>query len=353
MVLPAQLAAQDRDGPRNVVLIMLDGLRWQEVFGGADSLLLNTEHGGIADTAAIRSEFWRPDLAERRRALLPFIWDSIARQGQLLGDTAAGSIVLVTNRQNFSYPGYNEVLAGAADLRINTNAYPPNPNLTVFEWLSRRPGFEGKVAAFGTWDAFPRIFNRERAGFHLWAGWEPPFAAPADSAELLLNELARTTTRIWDDLSYDAFMQVLVRRYVEKHRPRVLFIGYGETDVWAHGGEYGKLLRSARQTDAFIAELWAQMQRHPEYRRRTAFIITTDHGRGGGLRGWRDHGSDVPGADRIWVAAIGPGIRPLGSRRNASTFTQAQLAATIAALVGEDFRTSGTVAPPIADLLPD
>lgn len=345
--------AQDTAGPSNVVLIMLDGLRWQEVFGGADSVLLHSEDGGIDDTAAIRSEFWRTTAEERRRALLPFIWDTIAAQGQLLGNAAAGNVVRVTNGHNFSYPGYNEVLAGSGDPRINTNSYPANPNVTVFEWLSRRPALAGRVAAFGTWDAFPRIFNRERAGFYLWAGWEEPFPGTApDSAAELLNELARTTTRIWDDLSYDSFMQVLVRRYVEAHRPRLLFIGYGETDVWAHDGEYGKLLRSARQTDAFIAELWNQMQRLPEYRGRTTFLITTDHGRGDGPRAWRDHGADVSGADRIWIAAIGPDTPALGARRETGTLTQGQLAATVAALLGEDFRGANpSAAPAIADLM--
>ena len=205
-------------------------------------------------------------------------------------------------------PGYNETLTGRGDPRINTNAYPPNPNVTVFEWLNRQPGLQGRVAAFGTWDAFPRIFNRERAGIHLWAGWEQPFPAAKDSAARLLNELTSTTTRIWDDLSYDAFMQFVVRDYIAREHPRLLFVGFGETDVWAHDGKYDKLLRSAQQDDAFIAELWSMMQAMPQYRGKTTFIITTDHGRGDGANGWRDHGKDVPGADRIWIAVLGPGI---------------------------------------------
>lgn len=86
---------------------------------------------------------------------MPFLWDSVAAQGQILGDATHGSVARVTNGFNFSYPGYNETLTGRGDPRINTNAYPPNPNVTVFEWLNRQPGLGGKVAAFGTWDAFP------------------------------------------------------------------------------------------------------------------------------------------------------------------------------------------------------
>ena len=119
---------------------MLDGVRWQEVFTGADSLLIHSGHGGIDDTLAAQRRFWRRNAEERRHALMPFIWDSIARKGQILGDAAHGSVARVTNGLNFSYPGYNEVLTGRGDPRINTNDYPPNPNVTVFEWLAPRPG---------------------------------------------------------------------------------------------------------------------------------------------------------------------------------------------------------------------
>ncbi len=347
---PVTAAAQHPEG--NVVLIMLDGVRWQEVFTGADSLLMHSEHGGIDDTVTAQRQFWRPTAGERRRILMPFLWDSVAKNGQVLGDATHGSIARVTNGYNFSYPGYNEVLTGRGDPRINTNAYPPNPNVTVFEWLGRQPGLEGKVAAFGTWDAFPRIFNRERAGIHLWAGWEEPFPAARDSAASLLNELANTTTRIWDDLSYDAFMQIIVRDYVAREHPRLLFVGFGETDVWAHDGKYDKLLRSAQQDDAFIAELWHMMQEIPQYRGKTTFIITTDHGRGDGPDAWRDHGQDVPGADRIWIAVMGPGIAPLGARSSVTPVTQGQVAATIAALLGADFPSADPgVAPSMLHML--
>lgn len=337
MLWPAAATAQ---GHGNVVLIMLDGVRWQEVFTGADSLLMHSKDGGIDDTVTAQRQFWRPTAEERRRVLMPFLWDSVATKGQILGDATHGSVARVTNGLNFSYPGYNEVLTGRGDPRINTNAYPPNPNVTVFEWLNRQPGLEGQVAAFGTWDAFPRIFNRERAGIHLWAGWEQPFPAASDSAARLLNELAATTTRIWDDLSYDAFMQFVVRDYIARKHPRLLFVGFGETDVWAHDGKYDKLLRSAQQDDAFIAELWSMMQSMPQYRGNTTFIITTDHGRGDGPTAWRDHGKDVPGADKIWIALMGPGIAPLGARVNTAMVTQGQIAATIATLLGTDFQAA-------------
>jgi hypothetical protein len=67
---------------RNVVLIVADGLRWQEIFTGADASLMNAKDGDIWDKPEdLRREFWREDVAERRAALFPFLWGTVARQG--------------------------------------------------------------------------------------------------------------------------------------------------------------------------------------------------------------------------------------------------------------------------------
>lgn len=337
LMAPASPAAQTERKTRNVVLIVTDGLRWQEVFGGADSSLMNKEHGGVADTTALRERFWRGTAEERRSILLPFFWNVFARRGQVYGNPAKASIARVSNGQKFSYPGYNELLTGFVDARITRNDFGPNPNLTVFEWLGRRPGFSGKVAAFGTWDAFRDIFNARRSGIFMRVGWEQPTTGPLTGSQAMLDKLYRTTTRLWDDVVYDSFMHEVMMDYVRRNRPRVLFVGYGETDIWSHDGRYDLLLGTAHQFDRFVSDLWSTMQRMPEYRGKTTFIITTDHGRGDGVSKWRNHGRDVEGAEDIWIAVLGPDTPALGEVANATPVTQGQIAATLAALLGENY----------------
>lgn len=320
---------------RNVVLIVTDGLRWQEFFSGADDQLISRRMGGVGDTARIRREFGQGTANERRRALMPFLWDSVATKGTIFGSPHAGGMAMVTNGRKFSYPGYNEMLAGFGDSRIDKNDYGPNPNTTVFEWLHAKPAFVGKVSAFATWGVFREIFNAPRAGFPVFAGWDPPAMAAAGTADPTLDRLFRTTTQIWDNNSLDALTQAAVVNHVQAKKPRVLFVGYGETDEWAHARRYDLTLRSAQSVDAFIAELWHTMQAMPEYRGTTTFIITTDHGRGEGDK-WTDHGEGVDGAERIWIAAMGPGVPAMGEV-GGSPVTQAQIAASIASLLGEDF----------------
>ena len=102
--------------------------------------------------------------------------------------------------------------------------------------------------------------------------------------------------------------------YLQTHSPRALFVGYGETDDWAHAGKYDLVLQAAHEDDQRIAELWNTMQAKPEYHDQVTFIITCDHGRGSGLKLWRDHDKNIAGAENIWIAAIGPDTS--GERRN-------------------------------------
>ena len=86
----------------------------------------------------------------------------------------------------------------------------------------------------------------------------------------------------------------------------------------------------------------------PEYKDRTTLLVTTDHGRGASTKDWTDHGKDVPAAEQTWMAALGPDVPALGLREGV-TVTTSQLAATIAAAVGEDFKAAN---PAVAAPLP-
>jgi hypothetical protein len=342
---------QPRLRTENVVLIVPDGLRWQEVFTGAEKALLNDKEGGswLAEKTLLE-KFWRDDVAERRRLLFPFLWGTVAQQGQIFGNQALGSSARVTNGMAFSYPGYNELVAGFGDPRIDSNEFGPNPNLNVFEWLNGQQDLRGRVAVYATWGAFDDIFNQKRSGLHIQAGARPPKTGTLTPRDELLNELYRTTTLLDADDPFNSFVQVAMLDYVKQAGPRVLFVGYGETDSWAHSGRYDLVLTSARQVDRFIEQLWNTMQSMPQYRDKTTFIVTTDHGRGSGPVDWKEHGVDSPGSEDIWIAVIGPDTPPLGERRDAAPVTQAQVAATVAALLGRDFRKA---APQAAAPLPD
>jgi hypothetical protein len=332
---------------RHVVLIVADGLRWQEIFSGADSSLMNESTGGFwHDPVAMRRQYWRPDASVRRALLFPFLWGTVATHGQLIGNQIKHSIARVTNGLAFSYPGYNEMLVGYPDPRVNSNEFGINPNQTVFEWLNRQADLTGQIAVFATWKTFTDIFNEPRSHLDMHVGWAEPYSGTTTPRQALLNELYRTTARFDDDDVYDAFMQIPLLDYVRDHAPRALFVGYGETDNWAHAGRYDLVLESAHAFDQHLARLWSTLQAIPEYRDRTTFIITTDHGRGSGPVDWKEHGVDQKGSDNIWLAVLGPDTPALGERADIAPVTQSQIAATVAALIGKDYRRDVPAAAP-------
>lgn len=335
---------------RNVIIVMTDGLRWQEVFNGVDEALLNKE-SGVDDVPEIRRLYARKTPAESRRALLPFLWSHFANRGQVFGNRALGSDASVVNGFNFSYPGYSETFCGFGDPRVDSNDKKPNPNVSVLEWLNRRPGFEGKVAVFGAWELFPWILNQQRSGLFVNAGYTPLTVPPVNDTIRLLNRLRRET-EFWGGEAFDAPVFLSALEYFRQHKPRVFFVSLGETDEWAHSGRYDLYLKSANRFDQYAKELWETAQAMPEYRGSTAMILAVDHGRGNAPEGWKSHGQKLPESKYVWMAFAGPDTRPLGERSKIAPVTQSQIAATIAALLGEDFTAQESrAAKPVADVL--
>jgi hypothetical protein len=338
---------------QTVVLIISDGLRWQEVFTGADEKLLNETNGGnwVAEPE-LRKRYWRASPEERRAALFPFLWGTIAKQGQIYGNQTKGSVAKVTNGKAFSYPGYNEMSTGYPNDAIDSNEYGPNPNPTVFEWLNNMPEFKGHVAIYGTWNVYDNIFNKKRSGLIMQTGWELAPKAHETPRDALLRELYATTTRFDEEDVGNSFLQISLLDFVKAEQPRALFVGYGETDNWAHQGRYDLVLESANRFDFFVKQLWETMQAQPKYRGHTTFILATDHGRGSGLTEWKEHGIEEKGSENIWIAVMGPDTAPLGERQNVAPVAQAQIAATLAAFLGKDYHAAiPKAAAPIAGMM--
>jgi hypothetical protein len=328
---------------KNVIVITMDGMRWQELFGGAERTLLGKDEKEITGSSAYK-RFWKDTPEERRAALMPFFWNVVAKQGQVFGDPARGSLSRLTNGLWFSYPGYSEMLAGVADPRVDSNDKIPNPNVTVLEWLNGLPKYRGRVATFGAWDLLPYIVNTKRSGLPAGEGY-PPVPDPRTDRERAINDVADDLPPIWEGAPLDAPIMHAAIECVRTRRPRVLYVMLGETDEWAHEGRYDLYLDSAFRADRFIRRVWEMVQRMPQYAGTTALVLATDHGRGAANADWTDHGRKVPAAEATWMAVMGPATPALGIRQSV-TVTTAQVAATVAALVGEDFRTGVPAAAP-------
>src|SRR5262245_51565320 len=105
-VLVVASLAPAADPPRkaeNVIVVTLDGFRWQELFEGADDSLLDSKQG-VRDLAGLKERYWRDTPKARREALLPFLWGTVAKQGQVFGNPTRKAPARITNGLKFSYP---------------------------------------------------------------------------------------------------------------------------------------------------------------------------------------------------------------------------------------------------------
>jgi hypothetical protein len=346
-ILTVSVAAQ---APPAVILVTLDGARIEEVFGGLDVSIVQSQlkPGQRAEDQALYKRYWAPTPEERREKLMPFFWGTLMRaHGSIAGNPALGSRVHLTNKHWFSYPGYSEILVGRAhDETITSNDPVRNPNATVLEFLraSQRLSRD-QVAAFASWSVFSAIVEKTQGSIAVNAGYQPyESASPQVRRD---SALQFETPTPWDSVRHDAYTVRFALDHLDRHRPRVLYLALGETDDWAHDGRYDRVLETYTRTDHYLKQLWDWLQAQPEYRDRTSILITTDHGRGRTPADWRDHGEKVARAGETWMGFVSPSWPRRGEWRNHPPITASQAAATLIEWSGGDWKQFAGAAGPI------
>ncbi|MEJ0106767.1 MAG: alkaline phosphatase family protein [Bacteroidota bacterium] len=328
----------------NIIVVTLDGMRWEEIFGGVDSAIVNNP-AYTREKEEIQKTLWTDNAEERRKRLFPFFWNTIAVKGQLYGNRNKGSFVDVANPYKFSYPGYNEIFTGYPDTAVNSNDKIKNKNENVLEFINKQKGYKDKVASFNTWDVAPYFLNKWRSGIYVNADQDTIDFGTAQSK--LLNDMQVISMKPNGE-RLDIITYIAAREYFKVKKPKVLYISFDETDEYAHQGKYDYYLGSAHAEDAMIGDIWNLVQSMPEYKNKTTLLVTCDHGRGDKIKSqWRDHGQRVQDASQIWLAVIGPDTSPLGEITTGQ-FYQKQFAATLAALLGFKFNPEH----PVGEVIP-
>lgn len=344
-----------------VILMTVDGLRHQELFGGLDPMILSLaanketeKKAGIENLEPLTEAYARETPEASRTAIFPFFWGTLAGQGVVLGNMAKGSPVRVTNNNRVSYPGYAELLTGKAQPKIWTNLDIPSPQNTVLEFAQQKLALDYKgVAAFASWNKFNHICARKSDAFYINAGYERVPEDLATPGMEPLNTLQFEMLTPWDSVRSDTVTITLALEYLKAHQPKLLFLSLGETDDWAHNARYDRVIHACRLFDNALKSLWDTLQSMDAYRDKTTIVITGDHGRGSLPDDWTSHGKDVPGSEYMWTAVIGPDTPDLGEVSNATEHTQSQTAATVAKFLGLDFQAEfPESAPPIALAFP-
>ena len=337
-----------------VILVTLDGVRVQEIFGGLDeTIAVHDEQKVYSDMAAMRARFGADTPEARREALLPFFWKTLAPQGMVLGNPAYGNHVRVQNRVQWSTPGYTEMLTGRPRPEVTDNEHRRYGYTTALEHARAALGLAyQQVAQIGSSETYTLAAASRDDAFLMVGAYD---SVPAPWGTPKIDELAalrRQVLGLWEEGSNDTLTFRMAQAYVVKNRPRVLWLALVNSDDWAHSDRYDRYLAHLHLADQLIGELWQTVQSLDEYRDRTTLIITTDHGRG--LQGgdWAEHDITIPGSDAVWLAVIGPDTPDLGEVREPGTLYQGQVAGTLLQFLGLDVRAMDPEAlPPAAGAL--
>jgi len=331
----------------NLIIVGWDGVRWQEIFTGVDSAIMN-DRAFTKRSSAMRAEFWDNDADVRRKKLLPFFWGTLSQQGQLYGNRTLGNKVDVANRWHVTLPGFTETLIGFADSTMNGNVSVPEKNTNVLEFINNQPAYKGKVAVFATSKLYDNILNVKRSGLMINCDSEE-VARPGNEFRLL-NEEQRLSPQIFGE-RLDLVTYFQAKEYLKEYQPRVLYLNFSETDNYAHAGSYDWYISTLHGQERLIADLWNYIQRIPQYKNKTTLLISNDHGRGDKVKSqWSQHGPTIRDSKDIFILAIGPDMPVRGEVGADMQLYQGQIAATIAQFLGLTYVAEHPVMPVITTL---
>jgi hypothetical protein len=306
-----------------VVLVALDGVRWQEVFAGVDAAL--ARKAGLGDAAVVPAD-----------RLLPNIHRQMIRGGMAFGAPGHGAPVQASGPAFLSLPGYEEMMTGRAASRCASNTCEGVTTRTLaddFRALAREPR---EVAVLSSWNMIERASALSPLSVVVSAGQKAgatrSLARVSPVSARLLDEGANALN--WpggDGYRPDRFTAPLALDYLETVHPRFLFVGLGDPDEHAHHKDYAGYLGALRFADDFVGQLFALLDRLGDYGSGVTVILTTDHGR---AANFHSHGHSEPESARIFVLAAGASIPPSGYVAAQPGRTLSSVASTIRALAG-------------------
>lgn len=273
------LAAESKP---NVILITLDGVRFQEINDGI--------------------RFPRKAGEPRGRELLPKLKARVNR------GEAFHFGMWISNWAGLSQPGYRSILSGEFEDRCKENTCANIDRKTIFDDLYdqglKRPG---ELAAFSSWDVIGKTIESQPGRIVRnisLQDYEEEGLTPSEQATINdINAKMKTDLPKWHGSRYDKYTYELSKFFIQKHLPRFFYMQFVDTDEWAHAKSYKGYVRGIRDFDEQLEGLIQMLDQMGEYGENTSIVITTDHGRGRGLF-WTKHSREFLSADRVWAFVI-------------------------------------------------
>jgi hypothetical protein len=274
-----------------VVVVVLDGARWQEVLVATDPRFAAPKDRGVS-----------------AKDLMPNLHEMI-EDGVVIGAPDHGSPMVATGPHFVSLPGYNEIFSGRSPSWCFDNDCPATQVPTIADEVRET---SSDVAVFSSWGPIVR------------------------AAALRPSDIVRSTGEVGTGaFRADRATADKALAYFRERHPTFMFLGLGEPDEYAHRSDYGGYLGS-------LSEMG-------DRGKSTSVFVTCDHGRSDDFR---DHGGPWPESSRVWLVAAGGAIPARGAVESKQRHRLADIAPTIRALLGLPADTEPTAGVVIDELLP-
>jgi Metalloenzyme superfamily len=332
--LAVEAAAEERTESA-VVLVVLDGVRWQEFFGGADRALL-------------RERGMNPVSFAGPRALLPNVAHALDMGAVAIGGPR-GPEIAATGPRFISMPGYLEIFDGRPDPGCEANDCVRPPVRTIVDDVLDASDVDGTEAAVvASWPNIARAAAADPSRVVISAGRhrvERENVLRADESTAALLDRGRRARAFPGEGDYrpDAITARIALQVLAVERPRFLFVGLGDADEYGHRNDYMGYLQAVHASDAFLGELFATLGGMGARGKHTTVLVTADHGR---AYGFKDHGARYPESGRVWLLAAGGDVHGRGAVAASRRHTLSDVAPTVMALLG--MHSEGEPIPEIA-----
>jgi hypothetical protein len=303
-----------------VVLVAIDGVRWQDVFNGVDRKLADKKRIPLQD---------RLDAAH----LVPNLHRLMTTDGAAIGAPPSAKVMRASGPNYVSLPGYIEMLTGRRDTWCTSNRCGQVRHPTIVDDVTDRGGLAAVVASWpGILRAASSVRGRVamsigRTGGENLSAFESDFAMSA----LLREGESTPPPHAARDFRNDASTGSLAGLYLESHRPTFLFVGLGETDAYAHLGNYHAYLQALHRADAIVGRLAEEVAALNASGHPSTLMVTTDHGRS---YAFATHGGGSPESARVWLVATGAGIQARGPTSSAAPRHLSDVSQTLRCILG-------------------
>lgn len=265
-----------------VVLLAIDGVRARDVFDGLDT----ARYGARA--AAVRLSH-------------------LSRLVNHEGGLGRPKKPFRASGPNFvSLPGYLEMLSGRPFSGCSSNECERTKLPTLLDELGGVAPSPGAVAAIASWDRIERAATAYQFGFVSTgnrAGHRHGLLARHPALARILAEGERAQGP--GGIRSDAATAELALGYLREVHPQFLFVGLGETDEFAHQGDYRRYYDALVRADEFVGRVLTELETLRNAGLEPTLLVTTDHGR---AENFRDHGSRFPESSESFLLVDGADV---------------------------------------------